>query len=91
MKGTRAKSDQEAHEALLSQAEEDVFYQLDRSTKSPTIFLLAITACVALVLGVFLERYLLLDKNVVCTVHVSQSSECTSSEHLELEDTDMAA
>jgi len=65
----------EDKEALLSESEKDFEQRAGRKHGWSTITGLIVTACFALVGGVFLERHVLLDKNSVCTAHVSQHSE----------------
>ena len=73
--GLRSMPVNEDQESLLAESEKDSETRQVHDHSSATILLVVITACVALMAGVLLERYLFLDTDSVCAAHVSQSSE----------------
>jgi hypothetical protein len=64
----------EDEEALLSDSEKGFEQKHAGRPGWPTAVSFILTACFALIGGVLLGRYLLFDKNSVCTAHVSQNS-----------------
>lgn len=64
----------EDEEALLSDSEKGFEQKYTGRQGWPTAVSFSLTACFALIGGVLLGRYLFLDKNSVCTAHVSQNS-----------------
>jgi hypothetical protein len=64
----------EDKEALLPESEKDILPRSNRSSKFLMVVAFAITACVALISGVLLERHVFVDKNFVCATHLFKSS-----------------
>jgi len=70
----QTEAEEEDAEALLSDSEKDWEHQRGNRSGWLTAVSFIISVSFAMIGGVILGRYVFLDKNSVCTAHVSQNS-----------------